>query len=321
MSKATVARVISGEATIVRDATRDRVLEAVEQLGYERNAIAGSLRTDTTKMIALSIPDITNPFWPEVARGVQDTLEAQGYATVTANSDWSAEREQVFLSLVRRNRFDGLIINPTALTNDELKKLRIPVVILGDGEIYPDFDSVGSASDHSVDELLGYLADLGHRRIGLIAGHPRRRKLQTRYHSYAMFHARRHLPLDESLVVETRFSDQAGYDATIQLLQMENPPTAIFAANDLLALGALKAARALGWDVPRDISIVGMDDIYAASMASPPLTTVAKPKYDIGIKAAERLIARLKKGAAHEPQHIHLPCKLMVRGTTAPPRA
>src|SRR5258706_14340222 len=112
VSKTTAARVVGGQDDLVREQTRERVWKAVAELGYERNAVAGSLRTNQTFMVALSIPDITNPFWPEVARGVQDTIEARGYATVTVNSDWSVEREQNYLRMVRRNRFDGLIINP-----------------------------------------------------------------------------------------------------------------------------------------------------------------------------------------------------------------
>jgi DNA-binding LacI/PurR family transcriptional regulator len=319
VSKATVARVISGEQDLVRPETRERVLEAATQLGYERNAIAGSLRTNQTNMIVLSIPDITNPFWPAVARGVQDTLEGYGFATMTVNSDWSRDREQRYLQLVRRNRFDGLIINPASVSNDDLKDLRIPVVTLGGGENHPDFDSVGSDTEHAVQDGLSYLLELGHHRIGLIAGLSRRRKAQTRYQSYITFHARHFLHLDDRLVVETEFSDQAGYEAMTYLLGLDEPPTAVLAANDIIAIGALKAAHASGYIVPDDVSIIGMDDIDAAVVTSPPLTTIAKPKYDIGVKAAEMLIESLRGLRRSEPQHIILPCRLVKRGTTAPP--
>lgn len=321
VSKATVARVINGEHELVRVETRERVLEAAEQLGYERNAIAGSLRTNQTNMIALSIPDITNPFWTVVARGAQDMLERYGFATVTVNSDWNRERELQYLRLVRRNRFDGLIINPAGVSNDELKDLHIPVVTLGGGENHPDFDAVGSDTEQAAQDILSYLLELGHRRIGLITGRSRRGKAHTRYNSYVMFHARNHLPLDERLIYHTEFSDESGYEAMVSLLRLDDPPTAVFAANDILAIGALKAAHALGWRVPDDISIVGMDDIYAAAVTLPPLTTVAKPKYEIGAKAAEILIQHLRGQRTANPQHIKLPCQLVKRGTTAPPRS
>lgn len=320
VSKATVARVLNGEQELVRQETQERVMEAAAQLGYERNAIAGSLRTNQTNMIALSIPDITNPFWPEVARGVQDTLEKYDFATVTVNSDWNRDREQQNLRLVRRNRFDGLIINPARVSNDDLKNLRIPVITLGGGENYPDFDAVGSDTEQGAQDILAYLFSLGHRRIGLIDGQSRSRAGHTRYQSYVMFHARNHLPMDEQLIVKTDFIDNSGHEAMKYLLALEAPPTAIFAANDILAIAALQTAHALGWDVPGDISIVGMDDIYAAVVTSPPLTTIAKPKYEIGVKGAEMLIEALRGVRYPEVRHLKLPCHLVVRGTTAPPR-
>lgn len=320
VSKATVARVVSGKHDIVRAETRQRVLEAIDQLGYEHNAVAGSLRNNRTMTVALCIPDITNPFWPEIARGVQDTVEDGGYAVVTVNSDWSITRERNYLSLVRRHRFDGAIINPTNVSNDELVALGVPVVVLGSGENYPDCDAVGSDTESGAQSALDYLYDLGHRRIGLIAGLSARRTFHTRQHMFIEFHARKHLPLDKSLIIESTFSDQAGYDAMCQLLNHDDPPTAVFAANDILAIGALKAAQALGWRVPEDISIVGMDDIYAAAITSPSLTTVAKPKYEIGVQAAQFLLERMTRDDSVQPKQEKLPCVLAVRGSAVAPR-
>jgi DNA-binding LacI/PurR family transcriptional regulator len=320
VSKATVARVVSGQHDIVRDTTRQRVLDAVRELGYERNAVAGSLRSDRTMTVALCIPDITNPFWPEVARGVQDTIEAAGYAVVTVNSDWDVDRERNYLRLVRRHRFDGVIINPTGVTNEELTALAVPVVVLGSGDNFPACDSVGSDTESGTREALDYLYDLGHRRIGLIAGLSARRKAHTRQHMFIQFHARKHLPLDDALIIESEFSDRAGYDAMCQLLALDEPPTATLAANDLLAIGALKATQALGCHVPEDMSIVGIDDIYPAATTSPALTTVTKPKYDIGVRAAEFLLARMTEDNPSEVRQVKLACALTVRDSAAAPR-
>jgi LacI family transcriptional regulator len=319
VSKATVARVVSGQDVPVRETTRERVLRAVEELGYERNAIAGSLRTDQTFMVALCIPDITNPFWPEVARGVQDTIEREGYATVTVNSDWNAGREQNYLRMVRRNRFDGLIINPMAASSQSLHELGVPVVILGSGDNHPDFDSVGSDTESAAQAALDHLLALGHRRIALIAGRSQRRREFARYESYRAFHRRHRLPLDPELVIECDFSDTGGYTALESLLRLSEPPTAVFAANDVLAIGALKAAQAMHKRVPDDISIIGMDDIYSAATTSPALTTVAKPKVDIGVQAANLLLMRLNDSQAGPPQHLRLPCTLIQRASTSPP--
>lgn len=320
VSKATAARVMNGSPELVREETRERVIEAATQLGYERNAIAGSLRTAHTHMIALSIPDITNPFWPEVARGVQDGLEQKDYATVTVNTDWNAQREQNYLRMVRRNRFDGLVINPAEVSNADLKVLRIPVVILGSGSQYPDFDSVGSATEQGVEMGLTFLLGLGHRRIGLLAGHPRHNLVFTRYQGYAAFHERHHLPLSPELVIQTDFIEEAGFDGMMRLLGLPEPPTAVFCANDILAIGALKAAQQAGVRVPNDVSIMGMDDIHAADTTFPTLSTIAKPKYDIGQTAADLLLHRLNGDTTAPVQHLQLPCRLLQRGTTAPPR-
>jgi LacI family transcriptional regulator len=317
VSKTTVARVVGGQDDLVREATRERVLKAVAELGYERNAVAASLRSTKTFMIALCIPDITNPFWPEVARGVQDAIEAGGYATVTVNSDWSALREETYLRMVRRNRFDGLIINPMSADSRTLASLNIPVVILGSGHNFLEFDSVGSDTEAAARDALDQLLALGHRRIALIAGRSQRRKAFARLDSYRLFHQRHGLPLDEALVIESDFTDQAGFEAMGRLLEMNNPPTAVFAGNDILAIGALKAAQAMQRSVPDEISIIGMDDIYAAALTSPALTTVAKPKYEIGTTAAQLLLERMNGRASGAAKHLKLPCHVVQRASTA----
>ena len=323
VSKATVGRVVNGQDDIVSAPTRLRVLDAIDQLGYERNAVAGSLRTSKTYMIALVIPDITNPFWPAVARGVQDTLEKYNYTVVTVNSDWDASTEAKYLKMVRSNRFDGVIINPTDASVAETNELDIPVVILGNSFSYPEYDSVGSDSASGVETSLEYLFELGHRRIGLISGLSVRRKVKTRYHSYLSFLARHQLQLDEDLVVYGDFTIAAGADAMRTLLNLPNPPTAVFAANDILAIGAMQTAQELGWHIPEDISIIGMDNILASEVTSPPLTTVAKPKYEIGAQAAKLLLEQLQHPEKHSTvlgKAHKLPCTLVKRGSVAIPR-
>jgi len=319
VSKTTVGRVINGEEQRVAEATRERVLAAIAMLGYERNIIASSLRTDQTLMIALSIPDITNPFWPEVARGVQDACEAHGYTIALLNSDWDAKREIAHLQTVRRNRFDGLLINPIRITNAELRALKTPAVLLGSGEAFPDFDSVGSDSAGAVATALEHLIALGHTRIGLIAGISQRNRPDTRYHGYVEVLLRHGLPLDQDLIVRCSYSQAEGFAAMRRLLSVPHPPTAVLAGNDILAIGALIAAREAGLTVPRDLSIIGIDDIQAASTTSPPLTTVAKPKYEIGVQAANLLLARIRGLGPDTPCHLLLQGQLQVRETTCAP--
>jgi LacI family transcriptional regulator len=319
VSKATAARVVSGSSEPIREETRKRVHEAVNYLGYERHAVAGSLRSARTFMIALSIPDITNPFWPEVARGIQDKLEESGYTVVMLNNDWNVEREQTHLRRMGQKQFDGLIINPTGTLNDDLLKLRLPVVVLAPGDAFPDFDSVASDSTTAGRTAMEHLLELGHRRIGLIAGQPHRRRSHTHRNTYLQVHEEHGLPVDSQLMIETDFSQESGYQAMKQILGLPQPPTAVFAVNDILALGALQAAQEAQLTVPQKMSIIGMDDIFAAATTYPPLTTIAKPKYEIGLQAAQFLLERMSGTPILEPRHQLLPCTLVYRSSTAAP--
>jgi DNA-binding LacI/PurR family transcriptional regulator len=320
VSKSTVSRVLQGNDTLVSSEAQAAVWKAVKELGYERNAIARSLRTDRTSMMMLVTPDITNPFWPEVARGLQDTVERAGYSVVLANSDWDAERERQFLQTLRRNRFDALVINPTAVSNQELLANRIPTVILGLGNQFPDLDVVGSDSFSGTLQAFNHLYDLGHRRIGFIWGQHRSGWAQTRLDGYLEFLRQHNLPQDERYVIEAPFDLAGGHWALRQLLGLPERPTALFASNDILAIGAMQAAREAGVSIPGDLSIVGMDDIYAAAMTTPPLTTMAKAKYEIGRWAAQFVLERIEGRAPREGRRQVIPCRLVVRGSTARPR-
>jgi LacI family transcriptional regulator len=319
VSKSTVSRVIRGNDSLVSEATHAKVLEAIEQLGYERNAVAGSLRTNQTFTIALVIPDIVNPFWPEVARGVQDVLSPEGYALVLACSDWDEQREREYLAMARRNRFDGLMVNPAGLTNRELKAAGMPIVVLGLGGGPFEFDAVGSDSYTGTTIALDYLLELGHRRIGMISGQSNRMTRSSRLASYLDFHRDRALAIDDQLIVECPFDQECGRQSMQQILVASPPPTAVFAANDILAIGALHAIHEAGLRVPEDISIIGMDDIYAVSVTTPPLTTIAKHKYDTGRQAATFLLERMQGPAPPEPRRHEEACRLVIRGSTISP--
>jgi LacI family transcriptional regulator len=319
VSKATAARVVNGDVDIVREPTRERVMKAVHKLGYERHAIAGSLRSARTNMLAVSIPDITNPFWPEVARGVQDTVEGAGYTVALMNNEWDSLQEQKHLKLMRQKQFDGLIINPTGTFNSDLLELRIPVVLLASGASYPDFDTVSSDSAQAGRLAMNHLIELGHQRIALIAGPSRRRKSYTHRDTYVRVCQENGLEVDPALMIETEFSQEGGYAALGQLMELRQAPTAVFAVNDIIALGALRAAQTAGVRVPEALSIIGMDDIFAAATTFPPLTTIAKPKYDIGTTAAHFLLERIDGKFIEEARHPLLPCTLVQRASTGQP--
>jgi LacI family transcriptional regulator len=316
VSKSTVSRVISGGQEWVSDESRQKVEAAIQELGYEYNAMARSMRTNRTNMIMLAIPDINNPFWPEVARGIQDLMEKAGYAVIFANSDWLGHRETSFLRLARRNGLDGILINPIQVTNAELLASGIPTVVLGLRDDYPDFDNVGSDSNGATRMALDYLFSLGHQRIGLLLGKHQNNPRRTRLDAYLDFHAQCGLSMDPELIVEVPFEHKGGEEGMQRMLNLSLRPTAVLASNDTIAIGALHAAITCGVEVPWDLSIMGLDDIYAASLTIPPISTVAKPKYKIGNEASRLLLARIRGGAS-EPARLAIPCHLVIRGSTA----
>jgi LacI family transcriptional regulator len=311
--------VIADEGQGVSEKAKKQVQRAIEALGYVPNAIASSMRTDRTNIIMLAIPDITNPYWPEVARGVQDVMDEAGYSVVFANSDWHTQRERKYLEMVRRNRFDGLLINPVGVSNDELKALAVPTVVLGLQQGITDFDIVGSDSYAASKMALDHLMSLGHRRIGLIWGQRQGRAKGPRLSAYIDFLRDAGIEQDESLIVSMPFSLAGGVEGMGRLLELEQRPTAVYCDNDIIAIGALQAANNAGLRVPGNISIIGVDNIFAASTTTPPLTTVSKPKYDLGRQASRFLLEQIEQGMPSSPRTLLLSCQLRVRGSTAPP--
>ena len=316
VSKTTVSRVVRGEKSRVTEATRQKVFYSIHELGYVHNALARGMRTNRTFTISLIIPDITNPFFTALARGIQDALDQVGYTVLMGNSDWDYHQEVAFLQTAMRNLVDGIIINPTTVSNEKLKSIGLPIVVLGLGNEYPDFDVVGSDSCSGSMLAIQHLYDLGHRRIGLINGLSRRSSRSSRLDSYYAFYQKRGLEIDPDLIINGPYGQRYGYCGMQQLLSLEKVPSAVFAGNDILAIGALKAIYDAGFRVPEDISLIGMDDIYPVSVTMPPLTTVAKQKYETGKKAVAFLIDRIENGNKTPIQQAPLPCQLIVRGST-----
>ena len=315
LSKTTVSRVINGDTSKVSDAAIERVEQAIKTLGYEYNLIASSLRTARSNVVMLMIPDITNPFWPEVARGIQDAMELADYSVIFANIDWNPAREKEFLKIAMRTRVDGILINPIQASEEEILATRIPSVILGIRPGYKNIDMVGSDSFNATYQALDYLYQLGHRRIGFLMGRSEISSSSSRLNAFHSFF-QEHTPAPPAeLIVEVTFDNYGGIQGMAKLLELQEPPTAVIANNDLIALGALQVASEKGYKVPDDLSIMGIDDVYAASLAVPPLSTMRKQKYEIGKKAAEILHSRLSGENNDPPCAIKFPCQLVVRGS------
>lgn len=319
VSTATASRALS-RPEMVADGTRKRVMKAAQQLGYQPNVLARSLRQRETRTIGLIVADILNPFHALLAKGVQDTAEEQGYVTFLFNSDEQPEKEARAIDTLRGHLPQGLIVVPTSGTREHLKTLpNLPVVELDRVSGNPQastvtVDNVGGARA-ATDHLIG----LGHRRIGLIVG---QQDISTAVERQAGYHdalkAAGLSPCPE-LMRSGQHREDDGSRAATELLSMPagKRPTALFVGNNEMTVGAVLAARELGLRIPEDLSIVGFDDSRWAQTMWPPLTVIAQPAYELGVHACEQLFGLLR--GAGRPAHLQLSTELIIRHSTGPP--
>lgn len=316
VSKSTAARALAGSSNIT-DETRERVVAAATSVGYERNHLAVGMRSGRSGMLGLVIPDIANPFWADVARGAQDRAARAGASLLVFSSDWDPKAEATHLKTLRRARVDGAIVNPVSDNFDDLDRFGLPCVFIGSSaERFPDISSVGSDIAQAVRLGLDHLVAKGHRAPALILG-PKSRLARARFLRAVHEHCIERDVDPAILAIEDgEYTVEGGRQAMRRLLDRPRVGhLAVFAANDLMALGAMMAVRDAGLDCPGDVSILGFDGIPSGEFAWPGLTTVAKPGRDIGEKAVESLFEEIQ----HKPEHrrIYMPCRLMERGSLA----
>ena len=320
VSKSTAARALSG-AGEVNDETRERVRRASEAVGYEPNHLAIGMRSGRSNLLGLVIPDIANPFWAEVARGAQDHVADTGASLLVFSSDWNRDREAMHLRALRRARVDGIIVNPVSDGDGSVSRFGAPFILIGSGaELFPDSPSVGSDIRQAVRLGMDHLLAMGHPTPALVLGPPSRlarARLLRAVHDHCV--AR---DVDPAILPQEEgdYTFEGGYAAMKRLMaRVHVGHLAVFCANDLMALGALAAARDAGRDCPRDVSVLGFDGIPAGAYSWPGLTTVEKPARDIGRRAAEMLFEEL--GGAAMKGRSYLPCRLLERGSVADLRA
>ena len=307
----------------LRPETRARVLVAVERLGYRPSELARSLRLRRTLTLGMLVPDITNPFFPPLIKGAEDAAHARGYNLILCNTEDLPEREATYLAVLRERQVDGLLIASSRMSDlviTALGRERFPFVLVNrsarGAELAVTVDNRAGAS-----AAIAHLVALGHRRIGHVAGPQTTTTGVERAAGVRAALRGRNVPRDADLWVEAEaFSEEAGYRAARRLLVLRDRPTAIFGANDLIALGVLRAARELGLRIPLDLSLVGFNDIPQAELLEPALTTVRVPSYDMGERGARMLLARLESEPIAE-RRVVLEAELIVRASTAPPRA
>ena len=310
----TVSRVINNSGYITEE-TRQRVQEAIEALGYVPNSLARSLRSRKTRMLALLLTDITNPFWTTVARGVEDAASDAGFSVILCNTDESETEQERYLRIILEKQVDGVLLVPVRDPVEpvcSVKAQKVPVVVL-DRRV-PESLETDVVRGDSVDgayRLVNLLISLGHRRIAILTGPHDVSTAEDRVTGYrqALIDA----GLDWEQVLYGEFTLDSGYQLARQTLQSEPRPTAYFAGNNFLAIGALRALRDSGLKVPEDVALVGFDDLPEALMIDPFLTVAKQPAYDMGYKATELLLARLSGQAPEKCQDIVLPVEIVVR--------
>ncbi len=309
---------------LVRQETVERVTAAATSLGYKPNLLARSFKTRRTNSVGVVIPDIDNPLFPPMVRGIESRLFQDGYVALLANTEGGPDRQRrIFESMVER-RVDGLIL-ATAHRHDtslaELEDAGIPVVLLNRVVEDRTFSSVSVDDAAGVGLVVEHLRSLGHRRIGHIAGPQSMSTGHARYEGFVSAMEKTGADLeDRSVAFAESFSIGEGERCARRLFSVPDRPTAIVAGNDMLALGCYSAAERAGLGCPEDVSIVGFNDMPFIDRMNPPLTTVRIPHYEIGVHAAELLLGRLRDSGT-PVKVVQLRPELVVRGSTASVRA
>ncbi|HTX81752.1 MAG TPA: LacI family DNA-binding transcriptional regulator [Streptosporangiaceae bacterium] len=320
---ATASRALNPETRLlVSENTAGRVLVAAAELGYRPNAVARSLRTRRSHTVGVLIPDLNNPLFPPIVRGLADRLEADGYVALIGNTDGDDAREQRVLEQMRARHVDGYVLATAHLRNPLLAdavRAGVPVVLMNRIAEDYSFPSVSVDNERGVKLAVSHLTSLGHRAIACIAGPQDVSTGLARYRGFQAAMAGAGLEVPPGRVAFARsFSIEEGYRCATEILAADTGSrcTAVAAGNDMLAVGCYLALDEAGLSCPADMSVVGFNDMPFIDMLRPPLTTVAFSHYQVGTEAAQLLLERLN-GGADLVKVIYLAPELVVRGSTA----
>jgi len=318
----TVSRVINNSGHTSREA-RERVEAAIAKLGYVPNALARGLRFKQTQTIALVVTDITNPFFTTVARGVEDAASEQSFSVMFCNTDESQGEELEYLNVLVQKQTDGVLLVPASDSVESLTFLKsqaTPVVVVDRRVSGFQVDTVRCDSEQGAYLLVRYLIELGHRRIAALMGPRAVSTAIDRSAGYQRALAEAGLDDGQHPVLHDSYSQKGGYRMAREVLSSSQLPTALFAGNNLIAVGVLRALREVGLRVPEDISVVAFDDIPESLVMDQFLTVMTQPAYEIGRRATELLLDRLCGEGPADVQEIVLPTELVVRKSAGPPR-
>jgi LacI family transcriptional regulator/LacI family repressor for deo operon, udp, cdd, tsx, nupC, and nupG len=316
VSVATVSRVLNSEE-VVKEDTKQKVLAAIKKLNYTPNRVAQRLRSTKTnsRIIGLLIPDIQNPFYVDVIRGIEEYAYAHNSVVIIGNFSQDEKKEKLYIDILKSESVDGFIVAPSNEKNVYIKALMtdgFPIVCIDRGMKDVDVDLVKVDNQQGVFNAVQHLINLGHTRIGHVTGKPFLPTTHERMAGYEEAMKKYELEIDPEIIVSSNSDYESGAEQTARLLELEDPPTAIFTANNLITLGALDTINRRGLRIPEDVAIVGFDDVYWANSLNPPLTAVRQPGFEIGKRSCELLIQRINK-PDRAVASIILKTELMIR--------
>jgi len=322
VSVATVSRVLNDKEP-VRDQTRRRIRATIERLGYAPHGTARSLITRQTNTIGVLLPDIYGEFFSELIRGIDATVRRNGHHLLVSGSHGDKSEAGAMLRAMR-GRVDGLIVLSPEMGARHLPAHlpdALPVVLLNSASDGSSFDLINIDNSRGAAAMVQHLAELGHRRIAFIRGPETNQDALERLRGYREAMAALSSRPAAGLEFPGNFREDAGYQAGQRILKLETRPTAIFAANDAMAIGCLHALREAGARVPEDFALGGFDDIPIAGFTAPPLTSVRVSIAELGRCAAERVLYGVRHKNRHRRQHMTLPTALVIRDSTGPNRS
>lgn len=319
VSTATVSKVVNHKDKNISEATRQRILNIIDEYNYIPNRVASSMITKKTHSIGLVIPDIANPFFPEIARGVEDIANKRGYHVILCNTDNDLNKEVAYMAMLEEKMVDGIILTASSHHTDQsmdLSKIHVPVITV-------DRDIKGSKikgkiivdNKSGAEEAVRYMLDKGYRRILHLAGPITSEPSRERYEGYKKAHDGLGMARFEELFIPGFYTSEWGYEGIRDAIKAGINFDSVFCGNDLIALGAMKALKEEGHKIPEDIGIVGFDDIYMTTMIEPRLTTVHQPNYQMGYKAAQMLIDFIEENEVEKQVEI-LKTELIIREST-----
>nr|WP_086937771.1 DNA-binding transcriptional regulator CytR [Thaumasiovibrio occultus] len=320
VSTATVSRALMNPEK-VSASTRKKVEQAVLKSGYSPNSLARNLRRNESKTIVAIIPDICDPYYTELIRGIEEAALEHGYLVLLGDSGQQQQRENSFVNLVFTKQADGMLLLGTQLPFDVSKpeQKNLPPLVMA-CEYAPELELPTVHIDNltAAFEAVNYLTQMGHKHIAQITGPEDASLCEFRTQGYQQALRRAGVPINPAYTVKSDFSFASGARAVTTLLSLPEPPTAIFCHNDRTAIGAIQQAKRLGVRVPQELSIIGFDDIEFSEYCNPPLTTVSQPRYEIGRQAMIMLLEILKGNHVQAGSRL-LEAKLVIRESVAPP--